>query len=299
MAPRRLIKDPEAALVKLAALRTGVDLSKSTGDVDQAHYYDPNDVFTTGQSILQSHQSHIRSDLERFAIYEQVFIAGLDTGNLDAAKGLLEKIVKKFPVKGSNRSALLTGMMKEAEGDDEGAIVVYKNALKENETYALVQKRLVALLWASGKRHEAVTALAKLVDNYAQDFEGWSQLSSYYMSLCMFQQAAFCMEEMMIYRPNYHLVQIGYADLQRTMGRDDLALKYYCAALENVKDCVRALYGIRIVAGALMKKTGKKGKEEEVDGRLTKLYEEKAKKVKTAGVKVDYGAVVKAWVQAS
>ncbi|KAJ3216660.1 ER membrane complex subunit 2 [Dinochytrium kinnereticum] len=324
MAPRKIVEDAEAALVRLASLRAGVDIGKVSGtdgsSAGNTHYYDPNEVFTVGKEILSKHNSSIRSDSERFAILEQVFIASLDTGNLVEARKFLDKIQKKFPTKSSNRSSLLAGMLAEAEGDDATAIQIYQAAMKEDETNALVRKRIVALYWATGKRTEAIAALTKFVDFYAQDFEAWSQLASYYLASCMFQQAAFCLEEMIIYRPGYHLVQVQYADVLKTMGKDELALKYYCSALEIAKDQIRALYGIRLTTSVLIKKASakpKSGKEvsKEVASpdlevasleileklhklagdRLTALYAEKAKK----GSGVDYSSIVKAWLEAS
>ncbi|KAJ3100024.1 ER membrane complex subunit 2 [Phlyctochytrium bullatum] len=329
MAPRKVVKDPQAALVRLASLRSGLDIAKVTGttnsDGTQAniHYYDPNEVFTVGQDILHRYPSHIRSDLERFAIYEQVFVAALDTGHLEVARELLNKIQKKFPPKTSNRSMLLAGLLAEAEGDDAGAIQQYQAVLKDNETYLLVRKRVVALYWAAGKRNEAITALNKVVDSYAQDFEAWSQLAAYYLACSMFQQAAFAMEECLVYRPGYHLVQLQYADLMKTVGRDELALKYYCSALEICKDNVRALYGIRLTAAAVLKKgsagAGKKAvaaaKEVTPDleptpvetleklhklagDRLVALYEEKEKETKGKKNSVGYVVILKAWLEA-
>ncbi|KAJ3105823.1 AAA ATPase [Phlyctochytrium planicorne] len=305
----------------LASLRAGVDIGRIAGIEGasaETHYYDPNEVFKIGQEVLNRHSSKIRSDLERFAIYEQVFIAALDTGNIDAAKGLLEKIKKRFPIKSSVRTLVLVGMLAEAEGDDAAATVAYQGVLKESEANAVAQKRLVTLQWAAGKKEEAIVALAKFADNYAQDVEAWSQLASYYLAQCMFQQAAYCLEEVMLLKPANHLVQIQYADLMTTSGKEDLALKYYCSALELCKDNVRALYGIRLVTASLIKKGSKtkdtKSKDKDAvtpdlepcspeyleklhklaGDRLTAVYEARKGGKKDSA---DYSAVLKGWLQ--
>jgi hypothetical protein len=68
------VTDPQAALVRLASLRSGFDISaatstsESTGAVSSStnvHHYDPSEVFALAQQVLSKHSSHIRSDLER------------------------------------------------------------------------------------------------------------------------------------------------------------------------------------------------------------------------------------------
>ncbi|KAJ3183551.1 ER membrane complex subunit 2 [Irineochytrium annulatum] len=266
MSPAPAITDPARELLRLASLRSGVDLAKASGQdasaktkstVDPATYYDPNDVLRIGQTILRKHASHIRSDLERYALYEQLFVAALDTGDIETAKGFLAKIQKRFPGKSSVRVQRLVGMLAEAEGDDEEAIRIYEATLADDEANFAIRKRLVAVYWSSNQREKAIASLVELVDTAAQDVEAWTELARMYLCENMYQQAAFCMEELMLLKPYNHLLQIRYADLMKTMGRDELAVKYYCSALEIAPDHIRALYGLRLVTTALITKLQK------------------------------------------
>ncbi|KAI9347933.1 hypothetical protein DFJ73DRAFT_835875 [Zopfochytrium polystomum] len=288
---------PSTALLHLAALRAGVDFSELPGGealitakgqhggggshASSSLHYDPSEVLELGEAILARHQSALRSDLERFSLYEQLFIAALDVDDLKKARLFLDKITRRFPQpKGSAttsspaspasapasatssdskpisaRLQRLVGMLAEAEGDFTKAIKIYEAVLQQDEAAASVRKRLVAVHVARGDRTQAIELLVNYLDHFMQDAEGWTQLAELYMAEGMFQQAAFCIEELLLLKPASHLVQLRYADLLKTMGgKDPLALKYYCAALEVASDNVRALYGIRLLCKDLLEK---------------------------------------------
>lgn len=77
-----------------------------------------------------------------------------------------------------------------------------------------------------------------------------------YLNQGMLQQAAFCLEEIMILKPVSHLHYICYADLMRSLRRDSLALKYYCGAVDVTADTVRGWMGIFVVTHEIL--SGKK-----------------------------------------
>jgi tetratricopeptide (TPR) repeat protein len=249
----------------------------------------------------------------------------LDTGNLAVAKSQLKIIQSKFPAT-SSRVFRLTGMVAEAEGNDDRALAIYRSALENDENSPPIRKRVIALQWASGDRTLAIESLVRYLDTYMQDFEGWMELSSMYLAEGLYQQAAFCVEELIVMRPSDHLLHIRYADIMRTLGKDELALKYYCSALEISKDQTRALYGLRLVTSSLIEKggvhhaKGKAGGAKEValleelgdvpsletlkalhklaGDRLTALYDESAKEASSAGKKAatELHTIVKSWL---
>ncbi|KAJ3312454.1 ER membrane complex subunit 2, partial [Blyttiomyces sp. JEL0837] len=300
MATKPIVTDPTAELLRLASLRSGVDMAEMTGSGVGAIHYDPHRVLAVGGEILANHKSHIRSDLERYGLYEQLFVAALDVGNTDLARDYLALITKKFPIpenfvappstsstpsasreiattpqiaatiaatplalSTSNRALRLAGMLAESESDFDRALAIYTAALTLDEANGPIQKRRIAMQWAAGRRADAIAALVEYLDHFMQDSEAWCQLSDWYLVEGMPQQAAYCLEEMMMLKPAHHPQQLRYADLMKTMGRNALALKYYCAALQGCKDNVRALYGIRVTTSTLLEgeaaAAGKKG----------------------------------------
>ncbi|KAJ3045710.1 ER membrane complex subunit 2 [Rhizophlyctis rosea] len=229
---------------RLASFRTGA--TDSEGAVD--NNYNPGEVYALGTKALASSLP----DVERFTILEQTFTAALDIGNLPAAKNLFQSISKRFPPETSIRTQRLYGLVKEAEGDWDEAIRIYEDALKDDETNAPILKRLVAVLTQRNRRPEAIERLATYVDTYMQDADCWSHLATLYLAENLYEQAAFCYEELLLLKPQNHLYYVRYADVQVTLGKPEVAVKYYCAALELCRDHVRALYGLRAATAALI-----------------------------------------------
>ncbi|KAJ3086670.1 ER membrane complex subunit 2 [Quaeritorhiza haematococci] len=242
----------QVAMEKLSLARKAVDDPVAALEATTLTYYDPMEILNLGKTLLAKHKSSV-SEIDRFAIMEQVFVAALDTGDTEAASRILKNdIAPQFPPSTSVRSKRLEGMYLEATSKWDEAQKTYEDALELDETNMLVRKRLVALLRSRGKRLEAIEVLVKYLDAFTTDIEGWSELSALYLAEGMFQQAAFCLEEILLQRPQHHLYHLRYADILYTMGRRDLALKHYCRALELCTDNVRALYGIRLAAKALL-----------------------------------------------
>lgn len=52
-----------------------------------------------------------------------------------------------------------------------------------------------------GKQMEALTALIALVDVSPTDSEAWAELADLYISLSMFSQASYCLEEVLLIAP--------------------------------------------------------------------------------------------------
>lgn len=111
----------------------------------------------------------------------------------------------------------------------------------------LASKRQIALLKERGKYNEAIDALTKYLDTYYDDAEGWTELCNLYLSQNLYEQAAFCCEELIILQPANHIWYLKYAEILYTVNNLPLALKHYCKVLELCTDNVRALYGLQLV----------------------------------------------------
>lgn len=111
----------------------------------------------------------------------------------------------------------------------------------------MASKRQIALLQARGKHQEAIEALTKYLDTYYDDAEGWSELCNLYLAQHLYEQAAFCCEELILLQPANHIWYLKYAEILYTVNNLPLALKHYCKVLELCTDHVRALYGLQLV----------------------------------------------------
>jgi tetratricopeptide (TPR) repeat protein len=65
-----------------------------------------------------------------------------------------------------------------------------------------VQKRRVALLVSMGKIQLAIGVLVDLLQVSPVDAEAWAELSDLYLSQNSYDQAIFCLEEVLLVMPN-------------------------------------------------------------------------------------------------
>ncbi|KAJ3025469.1 UNVERIFIED_CONTAM: hypothetical protein HDU68_007104 [Siphonaria sp. JEL0065] len=245
-----------------------------------------NSVFVSGALLLKSGDG-FASDAERLAATEQVFAAALETGRLAEAKRLLEELERRFPSKllpaatsstttpstttpsttttnpnttttitfTSLRVVKLRGLLLEAEARYDDALALYDQALAQDETYAPIIKRKVAVLVDQGRTNDAIATLNHYLDHFHADLEAWTTLSNLYLRNLMFQQAAFAVEECMILGGFNFLYHIRYAEINMTLNKPAVALKYFCGAVEVTESTggsLRAWYGIRQATRALI-----------------------------------------------
>ncbi|KAI9013247.1 hypothetical protein BC832DRAFT_524501, partial [Gaertneriomyces semiglobifer] len=212
-------------------------------------HYDPSHILLLGDIVLS--QSRSLPSIEHFALLEQLFTAALDCGNTQKAESYLSPIKSHFPAS-SVRVQRLIGMMHESQGDYTSASQIYTSALSQDETNSLIRKRLISVLKAQGSRTEAIEKLVEYVDSVMQDVDAWSELADLYLEEGMYAHAAFCYEEVLMLKPAHHVFMIRYADVCATLGRWEVALKYYCASVEVCRDAVRALWGMKVASAKVL-----------------------------------------------
>jgi len=204
----------------------------------------PLDVIKLAKPLVDGKFSSLDS-VERYEILEQLIIAYLDINNVSKAEEYLKLITSKINKEFSSRLQKLKGMIEEAKGNYEKAIDIYNETLKKDELNEAVHKRLIAVNIANGNREEAIKLLNKYLDVFVSgDEDAWLQLADLYLLDNQCQQAAYCIEEVILTDPRNHLYYLRYADIMLCLGKYQMASKYYCKALDLCKDNVRALYGI-------------------------------------------------------
>nr|KAJ3421155.1 ER membrane complex subunit 2 [Polyrhizophydium stewartii] len=281
-------------------------------------FYSPSHVLEVAEALLASHASSLPKT-ERFAITEQAFQAALDCGRFEVAEKHLSQLESAFPIAKSLRVQKLYGQLHEATGNTTKAFEVYNTALDQDEANMALWRRSIARFVSAGQRHEAIEALVGYVDRFMQDTEGWAMLAKLYADECKFEQAAFCLEELMALRPLSPHHRARYADVVASLGRLNLAVKYYAAALEVLPDFVRALYGLLVVTHTLLERSKQQPKSRQLAApsathdiepvpierlellralareRLQAVYESKAA-AGAAGAPAEIHSIVKAWL---
>eukprot|EP00842_Homolaphlyctis_polyrhiza_P000123 jgi/Hompol1/1110/HPOL_005526-RA len=303
-------------LAQARAITAGTH-SSTTGARD---FYNPARVLVLAEQLLAAGSSHSVPAAERFAVREQAFLAALDTGRFAEAKTHLDALDEAFPAGQSLRVQRLYAQYHEALGASSLAFNLYAEALKKDEANMALWKRSIAQFISIGKRLEAIEGLVVYTDRFMQDAEAWSMLAKLYAEDAKFQQAAFCYEEIMLIKPCDPHIHVRYADVVASLGRWNLAVKYYASALDLLEDHARSLYGLHVVTGLLkaryasgkndvkVRQVSSTSSTQDIDPipleivsklhdlaaeRLSKLYEKKA------GKKSEVLAVFKAWLQSS
>ncbi|KAK7074712.1 ER membrane complex subunit 2 [Halocaridina rubra] len=190
------------------------------------------------------HYKHKLGD-ERWMVEEQVVIAGLDCNRLDVAEPCLVSLNEQFP--GSLRIRKLKGMRLEALERFDEAMDVYDGIIRQDETNSSVRKRKVAVLKGQGRYADAIKELTEYLKKFMSDTEGWQELCDLYLKEGDYSKAAFCMEELILSNPHYHLFYTKYAEIKYTQGgleNYELARSYFCQAAKLNPGNLRALYGL-------------------------------------------------------
>ncbi|KAJ2615284.1 tetratricopeptide repeat domain-containing protein [Coemansia sp. RSA 1365] len=229
-------------------------------DIRQSSERRPFEVLKLAEPLLNTGKISRADDV--WLVYEQVFTAAIDEGQIELAKTILTILHKRF--NDSQRVRRLYGMINEAVGHPSEAKQLYTQMLDADETNVLASKRLIALLKAEGHTKEAISQLVTYLDTHANDFEAWLELCSLYLRHHLYPQAAFCIEEVILLQPANHYFHLCYAEICYTMGNLGTALKEYLRVVELSTDNVRGFYGVKLVADRILE-LGNRPKKEQQD----------------------------------
>ncbi|OZJ02219.1 hypothetical protein BZG36_04977 [Bifiguratus adelaidae] len=205
-------------------------------------------AYRYGKVILDAQKDKSLGE-EVWAVYEQITVAALDVGEFSFAQKCIDRLKARFPK--SARVKRLVGMKYEAEGNLDKAAKEYDEILEEDETNMASRfdcplpaaKRKVALLKERGNIKDAIASCTQIIDNYYNDAESWLELAELHLCIYQYEQAAFCLEELILLHGANHIFYLKYADVMYTMGEIELALKNYLKVIELCKDHVRGMYG--------------------------------------------------------
>jgi len=143
-------------------------------------------------------------------------------------------------------------MKLEAEGKLDDALELYGEILKDDDSNIAALKRRIAVYKAKGQDQQAIEALTQYLDAFYNDAESWLELSALYLNYHLYQQAGFCLEELILLQPQNHFYHLKYAEILYTSDNITVALKEFCRVVELCEDNVRALCGIKLCTSRLL-----------------------------------------------
>ncbi|KAI7055106.1 hypothetical protein KC352_g44662 [Hortaea werneckii] len=113
-----------------------------------------------------------------------------------------------------------------------------------------------------GKVSESVQELVRLLDVSPTDAETWAELADMYAQQGLYEQAAYCLEEVLVVMPNAwnmhaRLGEVFYLASQRQEGGDQLkglseSMRRFCRSIELCDDYLRGYYGLKLTTGSLL-----------------------------------------------
>ncbi|KAI7832035.1 hypothetical protein BX661DRAFT_179692 [Kickxella alabastrina] len=218
-------------------------------EIRQSSERRPFDVLKLSKPLLSKGTVTQAGD-DAWLVYEQIFLAAIDEGQIELAKTVLNILRKRFD--DSQRVKRLYGLINEASSQPGEAKKLYDEILEKDPTNVLAHKRIIALLKSQGQHMMAIKELVEYLDTHGNDFEGWLELSSLYLSQHLYPQAGFCLEEVILQQPANHYFHLCYAEINYTMGKLDIALKEYLRVVELSTDNVRGFYGVKLAADRIL-----------------------------------------------
>lgn len=211
-----------------------------------------SEVVEIGEHLLKKTSMSFFND-EVWLIFEQVYVAALDTCRFDLADFCIKKLKGNFP--DSVRIIKLEAMRLEAVGDYDEAMQVYDELIERDPTNAGVRKRKVALLKSKGDNSAAIKELCSYLNDFMVDHEAWFELSELYIKEMDYAKAAFCFEELILFNTFNHLYHQRYAEIRYTMGGQEnieIARKHFSQAVKLSSNTnMRALNGMLYTSYAM------------------------------------------------
>ena len=190
-----------------------------------------------------------------------MFLACLRTGDNDSAHIYMNELSKRFG-NTSDRVKALQGLFLEAtaktQQELDAVMLHYEGLLKDDPTIFSIRKRRAALLRSTGNTAEAITALTNLLDTSPIDAESWAELADLYLTQGLYDQAVFCLEEVLLIVPNTwnihaKLGEVLYLAASRMdAGEEQLkslsdSMRRFCRSIELCDDYLRGYYGLKLV----------------------------------------------------
>ncbi|EFN53747.1 hypothetical protein CHLNCDRAFT_136338 [Chlorella variabilis] len=209
-------------------------------------------VVRYGAELLSRHARKVDAD-EMWEVHEQVAVAAMEAGCKQLALRLVQNVHKRFPE--GARASRLTGMYFEMMGTPGEAEELYKKELEKDPANAIILKRMVGLRRGQGDLAGAAELLKQYLAVHTTDWVAWEEAADLYLHLQMYQQAAFCLEELLLHQPTDVGRHLLLADALYTMGGAHnwrAARTQYSGVIEMTKgQNLRALYGVCACAAQL------------------------------------------------
>ncbi|KAL8768120.1 MAG: hypothetical protein Q9209_005583 [Squamulea sp. 1 TL-2023] len=227
----------------------------------QVGRYIPPNGFSTSSIALPFLSSPESAEL--WSTYENLLYSCLRTGDDKAAHSCLQQLSGRFGTR-DQRVMGLRGLYQEAMAEDNSALLQmlrqYDEILHEDPAITPVRKRRIALLRSLAREADAINALIELLEASPTDIESWAELCELYVSQGLYQQAEFCLEEILLSKPNAWNIQarlgeilyISASTTQDQSGTLAESVRRFCRSIELCDGYLRGYYGLKLATDKLL-----------------------------------------------
>lgn len=211
---------------------------------------------------IQNFLKHYSSTLsyQKHFYLEKLFYFSLELKILDISRKILKEMKSEFGNEPKLKRMEAQLLENDNKSDDSVAMAnnIYKNLIRYNQEDRSTLKRYLVFLKAQYD-FEGLKKYAELWNEYLKvymdDFEAWSELSDIYILNSNFNQAIFCLEEVLLHTPNNYTIYTKIGDMLSSFNNTDSAgkaLKYYSQSI-MIKPTPRAFWGIIHTTNVLFK----------------------------------------------
>lgn len=222
----------------------------------------PDLVIKWGEALLQQNKL---KEVARWRLVERLYLSSIDTKDKERIGEYEQMLREKFP---QNRKVYqLVGRRVEAEASIAGDKLLLLDEIKKykkladtsDEKSSLLKHQIAILSQTDLTASKAITSLNKYLGVYQNDTDSWCFLKNLHLRQMNWDQAKFCLEELLLITPNDYLLSLQYAEVLFAMGgeeNDSLAMKYFEQSiwLNDQPSNTRAYAGLILCAKLLNEK---------------------------------------------
>ena len=205
---------------------------------------------------------------ETWATYENLYLSCLRTGDDKSARAILDKLISRFGDQNERvmaYQAMYAESRLESEMDQESLLKDLGYLLEADPTNMPIQKRRIALLTSMNRIPEATEKLVDLLQVSPTDAEAWAELADLYLMQNSYDQAIFCLEEVLLIVPNawniharlgeviYLSTSIAASTNPSEVARGlTEAMRRFCRSIELCNNYLRGYYGLKLTSKKLL-----------------------------------------------
>ncbi len=185
---------------------------------------------------------------------ECVFVAALDSGEMEVGKSIMKKMASYYPPAKSVRMKKNMALLYEAEGDFVGAKHVYETIVSVDPTDLDARKRLAFLPLTSGDKmlspspQAKAEALCQLLKDFPGDTECWVEAGDLYLSTGNLPEAVYCAQELVVLQPQNAVAHLRLAEVLLASGEAKPASDYFSEAALLNPELPRAWMGLMVAS---------------------------------------------------